>query len=89
VFFFNHADLNRDRKVNGLDFEIFRENFGRNNETDPNTFGDYVGSEPNDFNAYADINRSGSVDFEDLEIFKTYFKLQNSICRILIVLRNL
>jgi len=72
-----------------LDFEILRENFGRNNETDPNTFGSYVGSDVNDFNAYADIDRNGSVDFDDLDIFKTYFKLQNSICRILIVLRNL
>jgi hypothetical protein len=59
-----------------LDFEILRENFGRNNETDPNTFGSYVGSDVNDFNAYADIDRNGSVDFDDLDIFKTYFKLQ-------------
>jgi hypothetical protein len=52
-----------------LDFEIFKENYGRNNETDPNTFGSYVGSEPNNYNAYADINRDGSVDYSDLSIF--------------------
>ena len=74
MFFYNHADFNRDRRINGLDFEIFRENFGRDNVSDPNTFGSYVGSEPNNFNAYADINRSGDVGFNDLEIFKTYFK---------------
>ena len=72
--FFNHADLNRDRRIDGLDFEIFKENFGRNNETDPNTFGSYVGSEPNNYNAYADINRSGTIDNNDLNIFKTYFR---------------
>jgi hypothetical protein len=79
VFFFNHTDFNRDRQINGLDFEIFRENFGRNNETDPNTFGSYVGSDVNDFNAYADINRSGTVDFDDLDIFKTYFRFPGDI----------
>jgi hypothetical protein len=79
VFFFNYTDFNRDRHINGLDFEIFRENYGGNNETDPNTFGDYVGSEPNNFNAYADINRSGTVDFDDLDIFKTYFRFPGDI----------
>jgi hypothetical protein len=77
--FYNHADFNRDRRIDGLDFEILRDNFGRNNETDPNTFGDYVGSEPNNFNAYADINRSGTVDFDDLDIFKTYFRFPGDI----------
>jgi hypothetical protein len=67
--FSNHADLNRDRKVNGLDFAIWAGSFGRNNETDPNTFGSYVGSEPNNFNAYADIDRNGRVDYNDLSIF--------------------
>ena len=67
--FFNHEDLNRDRKVNGWEFAIFSENYGGNNETDPNTFGDYVGSEPNNYNAYADIDRDGGVDYEDLNIF--------------------
>jgi len=62
-----------------LDFEIFRENYGGNNETDPNTFGSYVGSEPNNFNAYADINRSGGVDFDDLNIFKTYFRFPGDL----------
>ena len=67
--FYNHADLNRDRKVNGLDYAIWAGSFGRNNETDPNTFGSYVGSEPNNLGAYADIDRSGAVDYEDLNIF--------------------
>ena len=79
VFFFNHADFNRDRQINGLDFDILNENFNRNNETDPNTFGSYVGSEPNNFNAYADIDRSGDVGFSDLEIFKTYFKFPGDL----------
>ncbi len=79
VFFFNHTDFNRDRQTNGLDFEIFRENFNRNNETDPNTFGSYVGSDVNDFNAYADIDRNGGVGLEDLEIFKTYFKFPGDL----------
>ena len=39
VKFFNHTDFDQDRRIDGLDFEIFRENYGRNNETDPNTFG--------------------------------------------------
>lgn len=69
IKFFNHADLNRDRKVNGLDFAIWAGSFRRNNETDPNTFGSYVGSEPNNLGAYADIDRSGAVDYEDLNIF--------------------
>ncbi len=33
------------------------------------SFGSYVGSEPNDLGAYADINRSSVVDFNDLDIF--------------------
>ena len=74
VKFFNYCDFNRDRRIDGLDFKIFRENFGRNNETDPNTFGSYGGSEPNNYNAYADIDRSGTVGLEDLDIFKSYFK---------------
>jgi len=69
VKFFNHADLNRDRKVNGLDYAIWAGSFGRSNETDPNTFGGYVGSEPNNFNAYADIDRNGIVDYNDLSLF--------------------
>jgi len=79
VFFYNYSDFNRDRRVDGLDFAIFRENYGRNNETDPNTFGSYVGSEPNNYNAYADIDRSGTVGPEDLEIFKTYFKFPGDL----------
>ena len=68
-----------DRKFNGLDFDILRENFNRNNETDPNTFGSYVGSDVNDFNAYADIDRNGSVGLEDLDIFKSYFKFPGDL----------
>jgi hypothetical protein len=79
VFFFNHADFNRDRHIDDLDFAIFSENFGRDNVSDPNTFGSYVGSEPNNFNAYADINRNGSVGLEDLDIFKTYFKFPGDL----------
>jgi len=77
--FFHYADFNRDRRIDGLDFEIFRENFNRNNETDPNTFGSYVGSEPNNYNAYADIDRNGSVGLEDLDIFKSYFKFSGDL----------
>ena len=67
--FFNYADLNRDRKVDGKDFAIFAQNWGRNEESDPNTFGANVGSEPNDFDAYSDIDRNGIVDFNDLSTF--------------------
>jgi len=77
--FFHYCDFNRDRHIDDLDFEIFRENYGGNNETDPNTFGDYVGSDVNNFNAYADIDRNGSVDFDDLDIFKTYFRFPGDI----------
>jgi hypothetical protein len=66
VEFFNHADLNRDRKVNGLDFAIWANNFGRN---DPNSLGDNVGSDVNDFDAYSDIDRNGIVDINDLSTF--------------------
>ena len=79
VFFFNYTDFNRDRSIDGLDFEIFRDNFGRDNVSDPNTFGSYVGSDVNNYNAYADINRSGGVDFDDLDIFKTYFKFPGDL----------
>jgi hypothetical protein len=64
--FFNHADLNRDRRVDGRDFAIFANNFGRN---DPTTLGDNVGSDPNNLDAYADFDRNGIVDFNDLSIF--------------------
>ena len=79
VFFFNYTDFNRDRRIDGLDFEIFRENYGGNNETDPNTFGSYVGSEPNNYNAYADIDRNGTVGPEDLNIFKSYFRFPGDL----------
>jgi hypothetical protein len=79
VFFFHYCDFNRDTLINRLDFDIFRENFNRNNETDPNTFGSYVGSEPNNYNAYADIDRNGAVGPEDLDIFKTYFRFSGDL----------
>lgn len=65
-YFFNHADLNRDRKVDGFDFAIFSQNWGR---SDPNTLGDNVGSDPNNLDSYSDIDRSGAVDCNDLGIF--------------------
>jgi hypothetical protein len=66
VFFLNHADLNRDRKVNGKDFAIWAGNFGRE---DPNTLGSNVGKDPNDLDAYSDINRDNTVDYSDLSLF--------------------
>jgi hypothetical protein len=69
VFFFNHADFNRDRWVNGLDFAIFARNWGGNEETDPNTFGANVGYDVNDLDAYSDIDRNGIVDYNDLSLF--------------------
>lgn len=67
--FFNHADFNRDRKVNGLDFAIWTRNFGRSEESDPNTLGSNVGKDPNDLDAYTDIDRNGIVDYNDLSLF--------------------
>jgi len=73
VFFFNYTDLNRDRKVNGLDFAILAQNWARDERAEPNdpnnTLGTYVGKEPNDLDAYSDINRDGVVDFKDFAIF--------------------
>ncbi len=66
---FNHADLNRDRKVNGLDYAVFANEFGKDNISDPNRFGSYVGKDVNDLGAYADINRDGFVDPCDLGDF--------------------
>ncbi len=67
--FFNHADLNRDRIVNGLDFAIYANEYGKDNISDPNRFGEFVGADVNDLGAYADINRSGVVDYNDLSAF--------------------
>ena len=67
--FFNHADLNRDRRVDGKDFAIWANNFGRNEESDPNTLGSNVGKDPNDLDAYSDIDRNGIVDYNDLSLF--------------------
>jgi len=69
VFFFNHADLNRDRRVDGKDYAIWANNFGRSEESDPNTFGSNVGKDPNDLDAYSDIDRNGRVDYNDLSFF--------------------
>jgi hypothetical protein len=65
VDFFNHADLNRDRKVDGLDYAIWANEYGKDNVSDPNRFGSYVGADVNDLGAYADIDRSGDVDVYD------------------------
>ena len=69
IMYFNHADLNRDKKVNFKDYAIYAWNFGKDNISDPNRFGSYVGKDVNDLGAYADIDRSGSVDVNDLDKF--------------------
>jgi|SRR3989338_2595986 len=63
---FNHVDLNRDRKVNFLDFAVYANEYGKDNTSNPNRFGSYVGADVNDLGAYADIDRNGSVDVNDL-----------------------
>lgn len=67
--FFNHADLNRDRKVNFNDWAIFSNEWRKSNATDPNRFGIYVGADVNDLGAYADMDRSGFIDHNDTELF--------------------
>jgi hypothetical protein len=71
--FFNYTDFNRDRSVNGLDFAIFARNWARDERAEPNdpnnTLGTYVGKDPNDFDAYSDIDRNGRVDYNDLSFF--------------------
>ena len=62
---FNHADLNRDKKVNGLDYAIFSNEWKKSGAR----FGSNIGSAPDDLGAYADIDRSGTVDFNDLDYF--------------------
>ena len=69
----NHADLNRDRKVNLSDYAIFADNFGRT--------GIVKGSDVNDLGAYADLTDAydvngvmtsygdGAVDYKDLSLF--------------------
>jgi hypothetical protein len=69
VFFFNYADLNRDRRVDARDYAIWARNFGRSEESDPNTLGSNVGKDPNDLAAYSDIDRNGRVDYNDLSLF--------------------
>lgn len=58
---YNHADLDRNRKVNFEDYAIFANNFGR---TDPN-----CGADPNNLDDYSDINRNGVIDYNDLSLF--------------------
>jgi hypothetical protein len=81
--FFHYTDFNRDTLINSLDFAIFRENWGRT--------GIVKGSNPNDANDYADISDiydesgnlvsygNGTVDFDDLNIFKTYFRFSGDL----------
>lgn len=66
---FNHADLNRDKKVNLKDYAILANEYGKDNVSDPNRFGAYIGKDVNDLGAYADINRSGAVDMNDVSNF--------------------
>lgn len=73
IKFFNHADLNRDKKVNFQDFAIFANNWQRT--------GIVKGSDPNSLNDYADIQNTydingvmtsygdGKVDNADLSEF--------------------
>ena len=59
-------------RVDKQDLEIFAQNLGRDERAEPNdpnnTLGAYVGKEPNDLDAYADIDRNGRVDYNDLSI---------------------
>jgi hypothetical protein len=57
---YNYADLNRDRKVNGLDYAIWANNFGRTNT---------VPRDANDLGVFSDIDRDNVVDMNDLEYF--------------------
>jgi len=56
-----------------VDSEIFVRNWARDERAEPNdpnnTLGTYVGKEPNDLDAYSDINRDGVVNFKDLSLF--------------------
>lgn len=61
IKFYNHADLNRDKKVSLKDFAIFANNWQRT--------GIDIGSNPNNLDDYADIDRSGTVDVNDLADF--------------------
>jgi hypothetical protein len=61
IRFYNHADLNRDQKVDFKDYAIWAMNYGRTN-TMPR-------DNTNDLGAYADIDRSGTVDCNDLSLF--------------------
>ena len=61
IFIFNHADINRDGKVNLADYAILSQNWGRE--------GIDKGSDPNALGDYADISGNGSVGVEDLATF--------------------
>ncbi len=65
----NQADLNRDGRVSLSDFAILGNEWMKDNISNPNRFGSYVGKDVNDLGAYADIDRSGAVDFNDLGIY--------------------
>ena len=58
---FNYADLNRDRKVNFLDFGILSSNWQRT--------GIDKGSDPMAIDDYADMDGTGIVDVNDLSMF--------------------
>lgn len=61
IRFYNHADLNRDGKVDMKDYSIWAMNFGRTDTMPRNN--------ANDLGAYSDIDRSGTVDCNDLSLF--------------------
>ena len=61
IKFYNHADLNRDTKVNLKDWAFLAANYGRS--------GIDKGSNPTDPNDYADIDGNGSVGLEDVTTF--------------------
>lgn len=77
VFFFNHADLNRDRRVDLDDLAIFSQNWGRDERVEPNdpnnTLGINVGKDVNDLDVYSDINRDYVVDFNDFSEFSKWW----------------
>jgi len=55
--------------VNFQDYAILANENGNDNASHPGRFGEHVGSDPNDLGAYADINRSGVVDNNDVRDF--------------------
>lgn len=59
--FNNHADLNRDGKVDFKDWAWISANLGQSGIT--------KGSNPNELNDYADIDGNGTVDYNDVALF--------------------